>query len=151
MALINVERSPYSSEVTEALLNAAHYLERIALALERLSPVLPEAPVPRVAGLGDLRHTDASSLSSIHESLERYAQEHNVALNSDAFLRSIHEYEQQVGEAYGQDAIFELPWNKAAGGALFKDYSDKSNAKAKDEGQDHQGREVPKGQTPQSR
>jgi len=95
-------------------------LVRIADALDRLAPPLPDSDrKPYQAGLSDLRYTDQKSIIPIREELARFAEEHAVAIDSEAFLNSIIQYERDVAQVYGQEAILELPWNKAAGGSLF--------------------------------
>lgn len=105
-----------------ALESIAVLLDRIAGALERLSPPPPplSTAAPYKAGLGDLRYTDAKTVSNIREELAGYAQEHSLAMDSELFLNSIMQYERDIVTAYGPNAILELPWNKAAGGALFQ-------------------------------
>lgn len=85
--------------------------ERIALALERVSPALPPASKPYQSGIQDL--IDASP-----EAVDRRAQARKdlagteVMTDSPAFRAKVLEYERQVGEVYGPEAIKELPWNK---------------------------------------
>lgn len=97
-------------------------LARIADALDRIQP--PPPPISHVktyiAGLGDLRYTDHQTVSKIREELAEYAEEHSLAMDSEAFLNSIMQYERDIVAAYGPHAIEELPWNKAAGGPLFQ-------------------------------
>jgi len=109
-----------------ALEQMNRYLARIAEALERLAPPLPERGKQYQAQLSDLRYTDHQSTEPIREELARYAQEHSVAINSEAFLDSIIQYEHDIASVYGKEAILELPWNKAAGGALFPDAAQKA-------------------------
>lgn len=96
-------------------------LERIAVILERLAPEMRDSQAgPYLAGLGDLRRTDPATVHEIQTGLESFARERGVVLNSEAFIRSLQEFEQQVIESYGKEAIYDLPWNKAAGGAIFQ-------------------------------
>ena len=113
----------------DALQGIRTELSRIADALERLSPAIPVADRSRPAGLSDLRRTDPDSVSRIKSELELFAENNNVMLDSEAFVRSIIEYEHEVAEVYGIEAIDELPWNKAAGGSLFQDYADNERRK----------------------
>jgi hypothetical protein len=108
----------------EALRDIGKFLFRIAEALDRIAPPPLYAAgferTPYKAGLKDLRYTDGVSASPIREELARYAEEHSVQLDSEAFLNSIIDYERDIASVYGSEAILELPWNKAAGGQLFQ-------------------------------
>ena len=107
-----------------ALEQANKLLLRIAEALDRIAPPpLAARGKQYQAQLSDLRYTDHQSTAPIREELGRFAEEHSVAINSEAFLNSIIQYERDIGAVYGAEAILELPWNKAAGGALFAEDS----------------------------
>lgn len=95
-------------------------LIRIREAVERVSPAIGDKPTPVVAGLSDLRSTDPNTVGRITRELELFAENHNVMLNSESFINAIMSFEREVESAYGGDAIRELPWNKAAGGPLFR-------------------------------
>jgi hypothetical protein len=113
---------PVDLSRTAAALEGIHScLSRIANALERLSPEVQPHPDPYKAGLQDLRRTDQSTIHQVQEELAVFAANANVAINSEAFIRAIIEYERNIAEVYGKEAILELPWNKAAGGSLFED------------------------------
>jgi exonuclease VII small subunit len=128
-----------------ALEKAVKELSRIADCLERIAPALADSQTaPYQAGLSDLRRTNEDSLQAVRDELSTFAQNANVVLDSDAFFQSIVTYEKQIAEAYGPEAILELPWNKAAGGPLFErhhrqgdaDQPDRKNsAKAQTNGQ----------------
>lgn len=95
-------------------------LNRIAGSLEALVPPLPAQRTPVQATLADLRRTDPQTVAEVKRELDVFAGNNNVTLDSEAFVRSIIEYEREVAEAYGPDSIHELPWNKAAGGSIFR-------------------------------
>jgi hypothetical protein len=118
MALI--ELHPDLTRTADALESIREALWRIMLALERLSPPIPAAPEPYQAKLSDLRRTDPATLSRVRSALEQYADNERLVVNSDAFLASVKQYEQQIAEVYGEEALLELPWNKAAGGPIFE-------------------------------
>jgi len=107
------------SRTAAALERIADTLSGIRDALNRLAPCLPEQPEPVAATLSDLRSTAPQVVGRIRQELDIFAQERNVQLNSDAFLASVVQYEKEVADFYGPQAIMELPWNKAAGGPLF--------------------------------
>lgn len=112
-----------------ALEAIAKELSRIGDCLERVAPAIPTSETaPYQAGLSDLRRTSEDSMMTLRGELETFAQNANVALDSDAFFDSIVTYEKQIAEAYGQEAILELPWNKAAGGPLFERFHQQRNA-----------------------
>jgi hypothetical protein len=119
MALINLPID--LGRTAAALEDIASVLSKISVALERLAPEPPLfTSAPHIAGLSDLRRTDPDTVGKIQSELEVFAQNQNVVINSEAFLNSIIKYEQDVAQAYGDDAVAELPWNKAAGGTLFR-------------------------------
>ena len=111
------------SRTAAALESITAQLSRITAALERIAPALPESGGGYVAGLSDLRHTDQESIARIKDELRLFAENNNVVVDSDTFVKSIIEYERQVVEAYGPEAIHDLPWNKAAGGPIFASHA----------------------------
>jgi hypothetical protein len=127
MSFLNVNMRP--DRIVEELAVISTLLSRITLALERLSPEIPEAYPSRPATLSDLRDTSISRVNQVKSALDLYAAEHGVVVNSDLFIRSIKDFERQVIDAYGPEAILDLPWNKAAGGPIFQDHA---NQAAKD-------------------
>lgn len=119
MPFISVPVDP--TRIAQAIEDQNMILNRIADALDRAYPpvVLPDRH-PRRAELSDLRRPSHDTAKQIRDELEVFAQNNNVRMNSEAFLNSIIQYERQVAEAYGQEAVMELPWNKAAGSPLFE-------------------------------
>jgi hypothetical protein len=109
------------SRTAAALEGVFLHLSRIADALERLAPV-PQIPTsdPYIAGLSDLRRTDPQTVEKVKAELGQFAWNIDAVVGSERFLASIMEYERQVAEVYGREAISELPWNKAAGGNIFQ-------------------------------
>lgn len=111
-----------------ALERIAKQLTRIGDCMERLAPPITASDAaPYQAGLSDLRRTTEASLVAVRSELETFAHNADVVIDSDAFFESIVTYEKQIAEAYGQDAILELPWNKAAGGPLFERFHQQRN------------------------
>jgi hypothetical protein len=96
-------------------------LVRVADALERLAPA-PQIPSsePYIAGLSDLRRTDPQTLQNVQVEFNSFARNIDAVVGSEKFFASIVEYERQVAQVYGPEAISELPWNKAAGGNIFQ-------------------------------
>lgn len=130
MAALNGSMTPLVSfpidltRTAAALESITAQLSRITAALERLSPPLPEGGTPYRAGLSDLRRTDPESVSKVKDELRLFAENNNIVLDSESFVRGIIEYERQLASYYGAEALNELPWNKAAGGLLFESYLD---------------------------
>ena len=99
----------------------ADSLYRIADALERISP--PPLPacdtLPKPAQLSDLRFPTPATVQSVRDELEAFAEQNSLIVNTPKFIESIMGFEKEIVEAYGENALKELPWNKAAGGLLF--------------------------------
>lgn len=135
------------SRTAEALEAMALLLQRIVLCLERLSPEIPlPANAAYQAGLGDLRYTDPDTIGKVRSELETFAANNNVVVDSEAYLEAIKTYEREVAETFGVRAIEELPWNKAAGGSLFRENRvvQPSGGKPGEAGETGQGEADPK-------
>jgi hypothetical protein len=131
---------------TASALEGIHQeLNRIGSILERMAPAIPESHPSRPAGLQDLHHTDYSSVSVVRRELDRFAQNNDVLVDSDAFIKAIIEFEEQVEIGYGPGSIEELPWNKAHGSALFQQ-AHEARERAKQEASDAEAARVPKPQ-----
>lgn len=87
-------------------------LRRIAEALERLAPALPDMPPPRKSDLSDLRIVDHQEQRQLQELEAELARAWNVVPGSEAYLkaRAAYEDEMRAGQG-GQEAVDELPWN----------------------------------------
>lgn len=122
MSLINYTQNVDAKQLAHQGDEMIAILSRIADALDRLAgpPLRASRGAPYKADIADLVRPDAQMAEAIHREFELFAQNANVQLDSEAFLKSIIEFEKQVMEVYGPEAILELPWNKAAGGSLFQ-------------------------------
>lgn len=122
MSLISFTRNLEAKHLPEQCAEVIAILSRIADALERLAGPMPTArgTVQYKADLKDLIQPESETADAINHELELFANNANVQIDSEAFIKSIIEYEKQVMDVYGKDAILELPWNKAAGGSLFQ-------------------------------
>lgn len=126
--------------ISESMDYIKNQLHRLILAIERLSPEIPaEAPI-RQATLSDLRSTAPSAIQAIKAEFEQFAKSNQVTIGSEAFFRSIVQFEKEVVNVYGPEAINDLPWNKAAGGPIFRNYQGPSDQQGKTVSIDrHQG------------
>ena len=119
MALLNLTLD--LKRTAEAISSLLPILTRIADSLDRLAPPLLDvsSTEPYRAPLADVHTPGPDYHEPIQTTLQEFAQERNIIVNSEAFLQSIIEYERAVASAYGEEALRELPWNKAAGALLF--------------------------------
>lgn len=101
------------TRTNEFLSRMASAEERIADALERLSPPLQDHPgLPYKAGMKDLIDVSPSRVSERLQSQQEFANRNDVIHGSDAFRGKVMEYEAQIRSEYGEEGVSQLPWNK---------------------------------------
>ena len=88
------------------------YLRRIAEALERLAPVVPERPPVRKAELSDLRVVDNREVEAVRGLEEEFARQTSTVPRLEAFRKSIEAFENELRDIRGQEAVDNLPWNQ---------------------------------------
>ena len=102
----------------ELLLRQAVALERLSESASRLCSFL--IPDPKLssnsnpATLSDLSYVSPQSVESRLAAEDEFAHSSQSIPRSEFFYAKIKEFEEQVREAYGDQAVSELPWNKAA-------------------------------------
>lgn len=85
-------------------------LQRIAVALERIAgPELQYTP-PTPSTMADYAIVSPEESIRIKTAQEEFAAGHLVVPGSPAYLAAVAEFETQVAEAYGEDAVEKLPW-----------------------------------------
>lgn len=92
-------------------------LERLVTAAERIAgppPVIQEPP--RQAILSDYSYIPDDEFARIEHEKDQWARQHNIVPGSEAFMKGVEEYEQQIiasyGEFAGQEIIEALPWKQ---------------------------------------
>lgn len=95
----------------ELLERQASALERLAVCAERYLGPLPTS-APYCADLKDLHIASPAAAESIRRAEDEFAASAAASPRSDYFYAMIKQFEDQVKDAYGEDAVKELPWNK---------------------------------------
>lgn len=87
-------------------------LERIAVALERIAGPPPSAAenTPYQAQLSDLSMAAPGEIERVLEAQREFAVNHMLEPGSPAFIEAILQYEKAVSDAYGPQAVSQLPW-----------------------------------------
>lgn len=87
--------------------------ERIADALERLSPILPPSTgAPYQATVRDLLNVSPSRVDALMGERLEFAAREGLVPDSSSFRARVLEYEGQIRAEYGEEAVQSLPWNK---------------------------------------
>ncbi len=87
--------------------------ERIADALERLSPRLPDFPRQTYkATVSDLLDVSPAAVQSRLDAMNDFADRNQVSPQTEAFRAKVTEYEDAIRKEYGQEVVDSLPWNK---------------------------------------
>jgi len=85
-------------------------LERGVVALERMAgPVTAYSP-PTQSTLADYAVVTPEAADYIKRAEEDFALRHLVVPGSPAYIAAVEEFERQVADAYGEDAVEKLPW-----------------------------------------
>lgn len=109
MALLNVQLPLQSIQTIVTLLG------RIAVALERLAgPVIDYRP-PVPATLRDYALVTPEDVQRVRAAEMEFGQAHMVIPGSPAYLAAIEEFERQLAEASGPEAVANLPWRVRTG------------------------------------
>jgi len=85
-------------------------LRRLVTAVERIAgPELVYTP-PTPATLRDYALVPPDEALRVQEAERDFAARHLVVPGSPAYVAAIEEFERQVAAAYGEDAVYDLPW-----------------------------------------
>lgn len=115
MALVSIN---LSTELCHALLAL---LERGVAAVERLAGPIPEYRPPTQATLRDYAVVGPDELADIRQAEEEFAIRNMVVPGSPAYIKRVEEFEEQVRQAYGEEAVERLPWKVRTGAEHIAD------------------------------
>jgi hypothetical protein len=87
-------------------------LERIAVALERLAGPIVEYRPPTQSTLKDYSLVTPEDAQRIQDAQHDFGVTHLVVPGSPAYFAAIEQFERDVADACGPDAVNELPWRK---------------------------------------
>lgn len=94
---------------TLALQDLAHAV-KVAFNLPLTSP--PSDRQPYKASLRDLASVSPDDAQSLSDARSDFAKQANVVPDSEAFYKSVKDYEEAVVQQFGEEARQDLPWNR---------------------------------------
>lgn len=94
--------------------------ERLVVAVERIAGPLPPLPTttPRMSTLDDYAYIPETEQQRIQIEQEQFATANMLIPGSEAYIRAVSAYEQQILDSYGPETgkqlVSQLPWKVQA-------------------------------------